>query len=230
MPAKTVLVRFPEPDIPFEVASELLSYIAYPEDPQRQRTFADCLCRFGHRKESLRNPDWASSPHLIRPRIFAAESQSFIKLLYVGMRILNDRFEVALNVMMPSITEFIKPDEIKNAGFIIPSINESIKTILLTKGRSIKSRPNYLAEIWSPMKPVAHLAFTYAFVQFIKSNNYERNGRYIMDMVTPFPSTSVLIDIINYAEAIRRCFPEICGLTIDEVETISFCVHHYRWP
>jgi hypothetical protein len=80
------------------------------------------------------------------------------------------------------------------------------------------------------MKPVAHLAFTYAFVRYIKSNDYERNGRHIMDMITPFPSTSVLIDIIDGAEAIRQCFPAICGLTIDEKETISFCVHHNKWP
>jgi hypothetical protein len=225
MPLKTIAIKFPDPEIPFEAASELLSHLAYAEDAHRQRSFGDALCRFAHLEESIRNSDWAFSAHQIRPRILVATANAFAKNLHEGLKRLDSRLGVSLNAMMPHILDFAAPDGYeRTAEDALPSLNKTIRTILNRKGRSEGSRSTLITDVWTPMKPVFHLAFTYAFVVFFKPvyGNYNRNGRSMMEIITPFPNKNTLLEIIDYAETTRTLLPAMKDLDFREDETIKF--------
>jgi hypothetical protein len=47
MPLKIVHIQFEEPSVPFDVASEIFSYAAYPLDEGKRVKFAEAACRWG---------------------------------------------------------------------------------------------------------------------------------------------------------------------------------------
>jgi hypothetical protein len=228
MPLKTIAIKFSDPEIPFEAASELLSKFAYPEEAHRQRTFGDALCRFEHLAESKRNPNWAFSAHQIRPRIFVSGIDAFAKNLHEGWKTLDEFLGLSLNIMIPHVFDFLARDDCEGvAKDLVPGLNKIVETILDHKGRSRGSRSTVIADVWVPLRPVFHLAFAYAYVVFFRpvKGNYDRQSRPLYELITPYPAKSTLLGVLEYAEIIMSVLssmPSMNKLNFREDETIKF--------
>jgi hypothetical protein len=227
MPLKTIAIKFSDPEIPFEAASELLAHLTYPEDVARQRIFSDALCRYGHLAKSTRNLNWAFSAHQIRPRILVSGNEAFSKSLHAGCNRLDDFLGLSLNVFIPHAFDFLAQGNCEDvAKDTVSSLNKIIITILDRKGRSKESRSTFITNVWVPLRPVFHLAFAYAHVVFFKPGNgdYDRKGRPMYEIITPYPEKNTVLDILDCAEAIRRLLPAIPSMdaSFSEDETIKF--------
>jgi hypothetical protein len=84
VPINTIEIPFSNPPVPFEVASILLSFVAYPEDiPARKRFFRE-LCRREHIREEKKLSLRGSFPKLIRPIILTSQDDdSWLKGLHM---------------------------------------------------------------------------------------------------------------------------------------------------
>jgi hypothetical protein len=94
-------IKFFDPDIPFEAASVLLSFIAYPTESDERSRFAGALCRLEHRQETLRDPRWRSSAKLVRPHIFF--DATFEKTIQEDVNNLLLRIVIAVSMLVPHL-------------------------------------------------------------------------------------------------------------------------------
>jgi hypothetical protein len=225
MPLTTIAIRIPDPDIPFEVASELLSYIAYPDDPRRRTDFSDVLCRAEHQEEARRNHDRALSPQLIRPQIFAATDDAFVRAFHYGIGKLRDRFYSATNMLMPRICEFVAPeDSQKTAEEASRNVIKMAQMIVTRQGLKPGNKATFIDDAWAPTKPVAHLAFAYTYILFLKPHISDPGwkAKSISKLISPYPDTNTVRTIMNYAETIRIILPELKKGWFYEHDTIQF--------
>jgi hypothetical protein len=219
MPLKTIAIKFTDPDVPFETASNLLSHLAHPGDPVRQASLSNCLCRAEHCAESDRNPAWQLSPQRMRPQIFAMSDDAYAGDLHYGMRTLSNRFDAALNMLIQHIDSFVYDDLPKD----LPTLQNSIDGILKHRKKSIGTRKTYIKREWTPTKPVVHLAFAYGFMVFLKPNinNTAWLNLPFKEKLSPYPKLTMIYNVLKMAEIIRSVLPELL-LGFNENDTIQF--------
>ena len=106
----------------------------------------------------------------------------------------------------------------------LPRLNDIAERILILQGKSSGSRATFMDDVWAPTKPVAHLAFTYAYFVFLKPHLSDPNwkGSPISEILSPYPSRNTIRQIIDYAEAVRTILPELGSHRFAENETIQF--------
>src|SRR5579862_5666721 len=223
MPLKIIGIRFSEPTVPFEVASELLSYIAYPNDEPERGRFSAALCRMEHLQEAQRNPAWAFSAQRIRPWIFVP-GDALAKDLRDGVEILRRRITAAAAILMPHLIAFATEKSPPTIEGFYPTIANISQYIMSHRGLSTETGKTFEARDWAPAKPVAHLAFSFAQLVLIKRWEKQATGKVktMHDILTPYPDEELLRKIMDNAEVIRTILPELDQVQFSEDDTIKF--------
>lgn len=225
MPLKTIGIRFEEPAVPFEAASELLSYVAYPGDERKRRSFSAALCMVEHLNEQQRNPEWAFSPQRIRPIIFFPKYNLFVRDLSFGVETLRLRLITATGMLMPHLVAFATGDTPQKVEGFPPTVENVTQYIMRHEGWTLgTSESTFKSRVWAPTKPVAHLAFAFALIVFIKRWETHASGKAktMHKLLTPYPEEEVLRKIMDHAENIRTILPKLRQFRFSEDDTIKF--------
>lgn len=106
MPLKVIGIRFAKPAVPFDVASELISYVAYPKDDEKRVRFAAALCRIEHLRQAKKDPQWRVTPKLIKPFVFAPDEKTFGRDLHFGLETLRKHLTTATLIVQPRLQSF----------------------------------------------------------------------------------------------------------------------------
>jgi hypothetical protein len=209
MPLRTIPIRFSDPEIPFEVASELLSYIAHPIEAARQRRLAHALCRLEHRQETLRNPEWRSTPQLIRPHMFFQQMPD----QYIKKDIcrLLERVVAATGMLLPHLLSYQVNEAPLNIFGSAPTATNIARHMVQFKGGSENSQSTFSSTVWGPTKPVAHLAISYWEYVFMErwSQDDKLAQKHPVDIISPYPDNKTAVNIIENAERIRCILPRL---------------------
>jgi hypothetical protein len=210
-------IRFSDPEIPFEAASVLLSYIAYPSNTDEQLEFFRVLCRWEHRAATLRNPEWRSSPKLIRPDfLFGEISDRDVRKKINNLML---RIATCAAILYPQLNHIDQPD--LPMSWNNPTVANISRNI---SSKSKKSESRVIADVWAPAKPVAHLA--YAYWSCVLDERWKNDPGFATQspgqMLTPLADQEQLLGVINHAESIRRDLLELPGSRFDERDMIKF--------
>jgi hypothetical protein len=220
MPLKIIGVRFEEPAVPFEAASELLSYVAYPSDERKRRRFSAALCRVEHLQEAQRKSEWACFPQRIRPLIFAPNDESFVRDLHFGINTLRLRLITATAMLMPHLIAFVTGKNPPKVEGFAPTVENIARYIMEKEGLNLDtSESTFKSRVWAPTRPVAHLAFSFAQKVFIKRWG---KAKTMQEILTPYPDEEVLRNIMDHAENIRTILPKLRQFRFSEDDTIKF--------
>jgi hypothetical protein len=212
-------IRFSNPEIPFEAASLLLSYIAYPSDTDEQTEFSRALCRWEHRAATLRNPEWRSSPKLVRPIIFFKAIST--KTIQKQVDNLMLRIVTCVSMLLPQLHRIDEPDPPLFGNS--PSVSKIARNISELSGKSKQSGADIISDVWAPAKPVAHLAYAYwdCVLDERLENDPEFATKSRCEMLTPLPDKEQLLRIISYAELIRQELLDLPGSRFEEDNMIK---------
>jgi hypothetical protein len=211
-------IEFSDPEIPFEAASILLSFIAYPTQADERSRFSRDLCRLEHRAATLRNPEWRSSPKLVRPDIFfdAISKES----LQAEVNNLVLRIVTCVSMLLPHLHGIDRPD-LPIFGEK-PTVTNIAWEISKAAGKSKKSGSDIISEVWAPAKPVAHLAYAYWACVF------QERWKDDHELATKNPISinsadkQQLLKVLYYAELIRRELLEPPASRFKEDDLIKF--------
>lgn len=223
MPRETIEISLSEARPPFEAASELLSYIAYPTGPDRA-AFSAALCRWAHLTSGS---DWKHSPQLVRPWIFCYPEDVMFASLTKGGNVLRRRVATASLMLLPqlkSLSTGNAPPKLLGFEPTVENISLHISEYL---GWSPESYSNLKSKVWAPTKPIAHLAYSFANeVLFPRCIEYRKShpgeGRPIVEFLFPLPTLEELHSILIRAEKIRNVFPFIKQFRIPDEITLQF--------
>jgi hypothetical protein len=202
MPLKIVHIQFEEPSVPFDVASEIFSYAAYPLDEGKRVKFAEAACRWGHIWQSGKDPNWKHTPQLIRSRIFESFKTAFSSDLYAGMELVGRRLKVAVLVLFPHFKAYSTGNNAPKIGDHSPTVDNIVQYIIGQEGgNTVTSLSTFKSRSWSPTKPAAHLAFAlHAQVYHNRINKLSGQKKAIREILSPYPHELVLRDVLDLAE------------------------------
>jgi hypothetical protein len=222
MPLKTIPIRFPDPEVPLETASELLSYIAFPlQDDNRRRKFAAALCRFGHRHEMIRDPIWGK---LIRPFVFAPDEQTFYRDLHFGLETLRRHLITASLILHPHFESLKTGKPLPTIEGLSPTVDNVTQVLARLEGwDEFESQSTFESRVWTSVRPVAHLAFCFfhkVFKRRIRSTLGQDKGMF--EIISPYPDEETLRDIVLISEKFRKYLPKLKPLRFVENQTIEF--------
>jgi hypothetical protein len=226
MPLKVVQIRFEDPPVPFDAGSEILSYVAYPLDREKRAGFASALCRFGHGYQQLRrDPQWAFTPHLIRPQSFEPLGEIDASELYPGMELFLRRLTTAHSILLPFLSLAYKIEKkLRKVGDLKATVDNICQRLIEQEGGDAASNlSNFKTRRWSPTRPVAHLAFAlFMEVYHARLNKVSNQRKYIWEILFPLPSDLKLQETLWSAEHIRIRLPSLAQVRFKEEETIMF--------
>jgi hypothetical protein len=221
VPIKTIEVPFSDPPVPFEVASIILSFVAYPDDiPGRKRFFRE-LCRREHIMEEQKRWRQGSPPKLIRPIILTSQDDAnWLK----GLHTLRLHLVAANEMLSPFISahETGRRPLAREGG--LPATVENIASILLEReGRQDGSVSTFITRYWMPIRPIAHLAFSLAELVYAARWKALKPGwKHIEQIISPYPDDVLASRILQRAEAVRMFLPELEQVRFSEDRTVSF--------
>jgi hypothetical protein len=204
MPLRTIAIRFTDPEVPLETASELLSYIAFPlQYEARRQKLATALCRFGHRNEMIRDSIWGRTPQLVRPVIFFDEQ--YEKEAYKNLVTILKRLTTAVLMLLSDLTSLWLNEPPLKIFESAPNASNIAKNIAKSLGLSEQSESTIRSRVWAQTKPVSHLAFSYFCFALNKRWEQETDlaSKRMIDLITPYPDKATLFKILTASETIR---------------------------
>jgi hypothetical protein len=224
MPLKTIPIRFPDPDVPFEVASEILSYIAFPlEGDAERRRVARALCRLEHRHEMLREPGWGGTAQLVRPDIFFDESEK--EVVNDVVKILK-RLTTAVLMLLSDLVSLWSSEPPAEIFGSAPTASRIAKSIAKSLGLSEGSESTIRSRVWAPAKPVSHLAFCYWMLAL--KTRWEQDDNLantpVIDLISPYPDRLTLFKIISHSERIRSDLAKLRRYDFSDDNTMQFII------
>jgi hypothetical protein len=225
MPMKTIPIRFTDPEVPFETASELLSYIAFPlQDNARRRKLATALCRFVHRHEMIRDPVWGTTPQLVRPVVFSDEQ--YEKEARKNLETILKRLSTAVLMLLSDLVSLWSGEpsiEIFNSA---PNSSNIAKNIAKSLGKKEGSESTIRSKVWAPTRPVSHLAFCYYWLALKKRWEQESNltNKRTIDLISPYPDKTTLLQIISDSEKLRFDLFKLRRYDFSDDNTIKFVI------
>jgi hypothetical protein len=222
MPLKTVGIEFCRPAIPFDVASELMSYVAYPKNDNKRVRFAAALCRVEHLIQ--RDPQWKVTPKLIRPSVFAPKEKTFYRDLHDGLETLRRNLTTASLILHPHFESHKTGKPLPKIEGLPPTVDNVTQVMARLEGwDEFGSQSTFESTVWNPVKPVAHLAFCF-FHKVCMRRNQSASGQTntVLESIRPYPDEETLREIIRISELYRRHLPEITLLRFHEDQTIQF--------
>src|ERR1700722_6354155 len=106
MPLATIEIEFFDPSVPFDAASNLLSFVAYPKDRDRQKRnrFALALCRREHIARWRQGRE--SSPEWTRPITFFQRGADFTRSMKGGLKKSRLALITASEILTPHLKAF----------------------------------------------------------------------------------------------------------------------------
>jgi hypothetical protein len=224
MPLKVVQIRFEDPPVSFDAASEILSYIAYPIDENQRAKFAATLCRFSHLYQSRKDPRHGDMPHLIRPKHFETLGGIEAGEVYRGMELIRRRLPMAFSMLLPFLIARATGRNPKKVGGFEATVDNICQQIIEQNGVDASNNiSNFKTRIWSPTRPVAHLAFALHFEVYNKRvNDVNKNDEDVLEILCPHPTDMLLMQVLGTAEAVRVWLPSLARVRFKEEDTIMF--------
>jgi hypothetical protein len=222
MPLKTIGIEFWKPAISFDAASELMSYVAYPENDNKRIRFAAALCRVEHLLQ--RDPQWKVTPKLIRPSVFAPNEKTFYHDLHDGLETLRRHLTTASLILHPHFESLKTGKPLPKIDGLPPTVDNVTQVMARREGwDEVQSQSTFESRVWNAVKPVAHLAFCF-FHKVCMRRNQSPSGRThgMLESINPYPDEETLRDILRISELFRRHLPKITLLRFHEDETIQF--------
>jgi hypothetical protein len=212
-------IEFSDPEIPFEAASILLSFILYPVEADERTRFSRALCRLEHRAATLRDPKWRSSPQWVRPNIFFDAISKEALQKEVNDLVL--RIVTAVSMLLPHLHGIDRSD-LPIFGDK-PTVSNIAWEISKRSGRSEKSGSRITSDVWAPTKPVAHLAYAYwgCVFQELWKNDNELATKNPIDIISPLADKEQLLRVIYCAELIRQELLELPSSRFEEDNMIK---------
>jgi len=225
MPLKTIPIRFPDPEVPFEVASELLSYIAFPlEEDARRMKLSRALCRFGHRHEMISDPIWGRTPQMVRPAIFIDEQ--YEKEAFKDVVTILKRMTTAVLMLLSDLVSLWSNEPSIEIFGSEPNASNIAENIAKALGLSKKSESNIRSGAWAPARPISHLAFCYWMLGLKarwEQDDIHANTRAV-DLISPYPDRNTLFKIISNSEIVRTDLAKIHRYDLSDDNTIKFVI------
>jgi hypothetical protein len=220
MPLKTIGIEFMKPAIPFDAASELMSYIAYPKNEKKRTRFSAALCRVEHLRQ--KDHQWRVTPTLVRPNVFAPDEKTFSRDLCLGLETLRVHLQAASLILHPHF-------ESLKTGKRLPTIEGKAPTVdnitqIMARRESwndAASQSTFESRVWTPVRPVAHLAFTF-FNRVCGKRPSHGQKQNMLESLSPYPDEDTLREILRISELRRRLLPTFKLLRFVENQTIHF--------
>jgi hypothetical protein len=197
-------ISYSEPTVPFELASFLLSCIAFAGDGSKQSAFERALCR-----RELSNADRGlhgsteSVPRLIRPVVFISSKCDYYN---DGVRNIRRRLSLAAK-MLPLVQSYetnAKPPKVGGARLFVYDVASAVT---IEHGLSEGTASTVLDD-WGKIRPLAHLAFALAELVYEK-RSMEPVGGWKDLRLSPLPDEESSLQVLERAEHIRLLLPEI---------------------
>ena len=212
MPLATIEVRFFDPPVPFDAASDLLSLVAYPKDKDRQKrnSFALALCRREHIARWRQGRE--CSPEWIRPIVFFQREPNFKRSMRDGLKKLRLALITASEILTPHLNAVETGRRPRTIDRFSRTVTYICQTIMEREGWRGEDLSTFESKVWGPIRPIAHLAFSLS--QLV--NVSEQGDEYL----SSFRDDDILIKMLERAEAIRLILPKLPGFQWVEDDTI----------
>jgi hypothetical protein len=233
MPRETVRVSLFE-DVPFEAASLLRSYIAYPNamDKTQREQYAAAWCRSGHLLRAAFDKEWAKLPQRVRPRIFIGPDKPFLKHVFKTDRTVKRRIITAYAMIPPHLEAVLletsrssrRPPKIGDFSTTVENFALLLKEAFgWNKGKE-QDVSAFKSKMWGPTKSVAHLALMLAYhmIPLLKASADAKDDKTRIIFDANYPSNEVIERMLLEAEYIRLKLPEIKQFHIKDEDTIKF--------
>jgi hypothetical protein len=151
----------------------------------------------------IRDPIWGRTPQLVRPAIFFDEQyeKEASKNL---VTVLKGLTTAVLMLLSDLVSQWSNEPPLEIFGSA-PNASNIAKNIAKSLGLSEGSESTIRSTVWAPIKPVAHLAFSYFC--FALNKRWEREidlaSKRMIDLISPYPDRATLLKIISASETIR---------------------------
>jgi hypothetical protein len=224
MPLKVVQIRLEDPPAPFDVGSEIFSYIAYPIEEEKRLKFASMLYRWAHFWRMREDPQWGITPHFIRPKHLEPPGGINARVVYRGIELIERRLTIAPSILLPFLRAYTTGKRLKNVGDLTATVNHIGQRLIERDGGDAAGNlSNFKTREWSPTRPVAHLALAlYLEVYFARINEVSNRNKAIWEVLCPYPPDLKLQEILELAEHVRVLLPLLAQVRFKEEETIMF--------
>jgi len=219
MPLKTLEIPFSDPPVPFEVASVLLAFIAYPDDVQSRKNFFRELCRHEHISREPKRNRAESIPKLIRPIIFSSPRDGdWIK----GLEALRLHLLLASEILAPFVSSHETKGRLATRRRSSASVEEIGTNLMMREGWET-SLSTFLTRYWVPIRPIAHLAFSLAELVYAGRWKASKEGwKHISQWISPYPDDGLALRVLERAEVVRLFLPELEHVRFTEEKTVRF--------
>jgi hypothetical protein len=223
MPRETIRISLSSLFAP-EAAATFFSTIAYPNpvDAAARERFWRALCRWVVIEQCRMDRDWALTPQLIRPDVFAHNNNNWQKIVMLGIKRLNKGFAVAHYVALPHFMAQHTGQSAKPVQKYKPTVGRMSILAMKEMGSTEKNRRNFNTRHLKPLRPVLHAIA--AFLIWHRDLGDELDPpREIDPFFACLAFPHLLRKIILTSEIHRRQLPSIRQFKIKDEEIIAFC-------
>jgi hypothetical protein len=219
MPLKTLEIPFSVPPVPFEVASLLLSFVAYPDDVPSRKSFFRELCRREHISQERKHHRAESIQKLIRPILFSSQRDGdWIK----GLEALRLHLLIASEILAPFVSLHETGKKLATRKGCSATVKEIGTSLMIREGWET-SISTFQTRYWVPIRPIAHLAFSLAELVYADRWKASKGGwKHIQRWISPYPDDGLALRVLERAEVVRLFLPELKRVRFSEERTIRF--------
>jgi hypothetical protein len=219
VPLKTLEIWFSDPPVPFEVASLLLSFVAYPDDVPSRKSFFRELCRREHISQERKHHRAESIPKSIRPIIFPSlRDGDWTK----GLEALRLHLLTASEILAPFVSLHETGRSLATRKRCSATVEEIGTSLMIREGWET-SLSTFLTRYWVPIRPIAHLAFSLAESVYADRWKASKKGwKHIQHWISPYPDDDLASRVLERAEVVRLFLPELKRVRFSEESTVRF--------
>jgi hypothetical protein len=225
MPRETVRVPLFE-DVPFEAASLLRSYIAYPnaKDKTQREQYAAAWCRSGHLRRAGFDSEWAKLPQRVRPRVFIGPQKPFLKHVFKSDVVVDRRILTAYAMIPYHLEALLDETSPSKFGDFSPTVENFALWLKRAFGSETDDVSAFKSKIWGPTRSVAHLALVLGWHQIplMKASADAQDNKRRIRFDAYYPSDETIEKMLLDAEYFRLKLPEIKQFRIKDEDTIQF--------
>jgi hypothetical protein len=161
-----------------------------------------------------------SSSHLFSRRM----NKRFVVIFTFGLETLRKHLITATLILLPHLQSFRtgkKPQTIEGPSPTVDNITQIIAR--LEDWDEVESQFTFEKRVWSPVRPVVHLAFCIFFKLFGRlAPDTAGQSKTMFDIISPYPDEESLHDILRTSENVRSILPKLGHLRFTEDKTIQF--------
>jgi hypothetical protein len=224
MPRETIRISL-SPLFPPEAGATFFSTLAYPSpvDAIARERFWYVLCRWAIIEQCHMDRNWALSPQLIRPDVFARHNRDWWKIFIHGTKRLNHMFAVAHYVALPHFIAQHTGKPAKKVQGNEPTVERMSYLAMDSMGSREEDQRNFITRHLKPSRSVLHAAT--AFLIWHKAlGDHLDPPREIDPFFACLAFPHLLRKIILTSEIHRRQLAKIKQFKIKEEEIIEFCL------